>query len=259
MPTVTVLGGSAASAGTGQGCSGLLLTGQSTRLVLDLGPGTLIELRKHADFRTLDGVILSHLHTDHILDIFALRFALAYNPVRPPRRIPLWLPPGGLAFFERAATLFASGEDPSTYFAEPFDLAEFDPDEELAIGEFRISFRPTVHYIPCWAVRVHPTGGPGDLAYTADTGPTAPLASFFEGAEIVVSEASTLEPGPEDETTRGHMTAAESARLASEAGAGTLVLVHIAEERVPERFRVAAQAIFGGAVVVGRPGTTVDW
>ncbi|CAA9542004.1 MAG: hypothetical protein AVDCRST_MAG43-215 [uncultured Thermomicrobiales bacterium] len=259
MPSVTVLGGSAASVGTGQGCSGLLLTGSRTRLVLDLGPNTLLELRKHADFRTLDGIVLSHLHTDHILDIFALRFALAYNPVRPERRIPLWLPPGGLSFFARAAELFSTDADPSTYFSEHFDLAEFVPEGELSIGEFTVSFRPTVHYIPCWAIRVHPDDDSGDLGYTADTGPAAALETFFSGSRVVVAEAAMLAPGTEDRAKRGHMTAAESANLALEAGAETLVLVHIFEEREPERFKEAGRAIFGERVTAGRPGTVVEW
>lgn len=259
MPSVTILGGSAASVGTGQGCSGLLVTGSATRLVLDLGPGTLLELRGHTDFRALDGIILSHLHTDHILDIFALRFALAYNPVRPERKTPLWLPPGGLSFFERAAQLFSSDEDRTTYFPDYFDMAEFEPDGQLSIGEFTVSFHPTVHYIPCWAIRVHSGDDSGDLGYTADTGPSAHLETFFTGARAIVAEAAMLDPGIEDRSQSGHMTATESGRLALDAGAETLVLVHIFEEREPERFRAAARAVFGEKVVVGRPGTVVEW
>lgn len=259
MPSVTVLGGSAASVGTGQGCSGLLISSRSTRLVLDLGPNTLLELRKHTDFRTLDGIVLSHLHTDHILDIFALRFALAYNPVRPDRKTPLWLPPGGRSFFDRAARLFSTEDDPSAYFSDLFELAEFTPDQPLTIGDVTVSFQPTVHYIPCWAMRVHPSDDSGDLSYTADTGPAAALETLFAGSRVVVAEAAMLEAGNEDFATRGHMTAAESARLAADAGATTLVLVHIFEERAPERFGQAARAVFTGDVILGRPGTTVTW
>lgn len=259
MPSVTVLGGSAASVGTGQGCSGLLVSSQAARLVLDLGPDTLLELRKHTDFRTLDGIVLSHLHTDHILDVFALRFALAYNPVRPERKVPLWLPPGGLSFFDRVAQLFSTEDDPSTYFSDLFELAEFDPGQRLTIGDLVVSFQPTVHYIPCWAMRIHPTDDSGDLSYTADTGPAAALETFFGESVVVVAEAAMLEAGKEDFATRGHMTAAESAELATAAGARTLVLVHMFEERDPERFGEAARAVFSGDVIIGHPGTTVTW
>ena len=66
---LTVLGGSAASPNVGMGCAGVLLQTDRTRLVLDLGPGTLQELRRHTDFRTLDAVIVSHMHVDHVLDL----------------------------------------------------------------------------------------------------------------------------------------------------------------------------------------------
>ncbi len=259
MPSVTVLGGSAASVGTGQGCSGLLVSGSATRLVLDLGPGTLLELRKHTDFRDLDGIVLSHVHVDHVLDIFALRFALAYNPVRPERKIPLWLPPGGLQFFANAADLFSTEDDASTYFSEHFDMAEYDPEGQVMVGEFTVTFRPTMHYIPCWAMRVHPEDDSGDFGYTADTGPAAQLETFLDGSRVIVAEAAMLEPGIEDRAKSGHLTASESAQIAGDAGAETFVLVHIFEELEPERFKAAAQAVYSGDVLIGRPGTTVEW
>ena len=66
---LTVLGGSAASPNAGMGCAGLLVQTDRTRLVLDLGPGTLQELRRHTDFRMPDAVIVSHMHVDHVLDL----------------------------------------------------------------------------------------------------------------------------------------------------------------------------------------------
>ncbi len=116
---LTVLGGSAAGPNVGQGCSGYLLDVGSTRLVLDLGPGTLPELRRFADFRTLAGLVVSHLHVDHVLDLVALRFALAYNPVRPPGRLPLWLPPGGQDFLGGVAAALAEPSSPSTNTIRP--------------------------------------------------------------------------------------------------------------------------------------------
>ncbi len=92
---LTILGGSAASPNTGMGGSGLLVESGRTRLVLDLGPGTLQELRRHTDFRTLDAVVISHMHVDHVLDLLSLRHALAYNPIPAPVPVPVYLPPGG--------------------------------------------------------------------------------------------------------------------------------------------------------------------
>jgi len=255
---LTVLGGSAAGPNTGQGCSGYLVETSATRLVLDLGPGTLPELRRHADFRALDAVVVSHLHLDHTLDLGALRFALSYNPVKPRRPTPLWLPPGGRSFLDRFAATFAEPGKDAEFFASVFAIDEYDPGRTLRIGDTELTFAPTVHYVPCWAIRVS-DGAEGDLVYTADTGPAADLRGFVDGAAVVVAEGNWLEPSPEPFEERGHLTAAEAAELAGRAGAGTLVLTHLWEERGFEAYRAQAAATFPGRLELARPGLWIAW
>lgn len=259
MTSLTVLGGSAASVSTGQGCAGFLVTSDETRIVLDLGPGTLQELRKHTDFRTLDALVLSHLHVDHILDVFALRFALSYNPITPKRTIPLWLPPGGLAFFRRAAELFATTEGSDDYFSTVFEAGEYDPEGHLEINTVTLSFHPTVHYIPCWAVRVRPGNGEGDLVYTADYGPSSGLEGFAHDATVLLSESTSPEPAMEDRSRSGHVTVTEAAQMANAAEATTLVLTHMYEENDPEAFRRRAETIFPREILIAKPGLVVEW
>src|SRR5215213_1671056 len=100
---LTILGGSAAGPNPGQACSGYLVEGGTTRVVVDLGPGTFPELRGHVDYRLPDGLMLSHGHLDHFLDIFTLRYALAYDPVAADRRLPRGLPPVRLALLDKLA------------------------------------------------------------------------------------------------------------------------------------------------------------
>lgn len=258
--TLTVLGGSAASVGSGQGCAGYLVSTETTDVVLDLGPGTLQELRKHTDFRALDAVVLSHLHLDHLLDIVALRFSLAYNPVKPGRRTPLWLPPGGLVYFARLGAAL-DADDPDSFFSDVFDPAEYDPGGSIQIGDVIFTFAPTVHFIPCWAIRAHPMGDSGDLVYTADTGPAADLDGFARGARIVIAEATTP-TGAADVTpftARGHLTAVEAAGMARDAGAAILALTHMFEENNPTAALAEAATVFAGEIVHAQPGARVSW
>lgn len=250
---VTVLGGSAAGASPGQGCSGYLVEHAGTRIVLDLGPGTFPELRLHIDYRSLGAVVLSHLHLDHMLDVFTLRYALAYNPVAAPTPIPLWVPPGGRQFLTEAARVFA-GEGSAATFYDVFDINEYDPGDALHIGPLTLRFRPTVHYVPCWAIRVS-TSRDGDLFYTADTGPTADLLPLASGAALVIAEG-TARPGNEEPfAARGHLTPEEAGLLARDAGAHLLLLTHLWAENNPFDALHEADSAFGGPVVLATRGT----
>lgn len=254
---LTVLGGSSASPNTGAGCAGILVETPSTRLVLDLGPGTLAELRRHADFRTLDGVVISHMHLDHVLDLLALRHALTYNPVPAPAPVPVWLPPGGANVFARATAPFDACEEPGV-FAATVRVAEFEPAGPLAIGDVTMTFTRTVHHVPAWAIRLS-TPAAADLGYTGDTGPAANLTRFFAGVGVLVAEATLLDPGDEPANARGSLTAAEAGDLARAAGADVLVLTHMWEELGFAAYRAQAATTFPGQLELARPGLAVEW
>lgn len=259
MNQLTVLGGSAAGIGTDQGCSGYLLDIDGTTIVLDLGPSTLIELRKHTDFRKLDGIVISHLHMDHVLDLFILRFMLKYNPIKPDRKLSLYLPPEGLAFMAKAAELWATdGDDIDTYFTDVFEMIEYDPEQSLTIGSVTITFAPTVHIIPCWAMRVHPADGE-DLVYTADTGSDADLDAFAKDAAVIIADSAATKDAPEEVKRTIHCDAEAVAGLAARADAQHLVLSHQWEELDPMENASIAREAFLGRISIGQPGLTVTW
>jgi ribonuclease BN (tRNA processing enzyme) len=251
---LTILGGSAAGPNPGQGCSGYLVQSGPTRLVVDLGPGTLPELRRHTDFRTIDGVVISHTHLDHVLDLLALRYALAYNPIRPPGPLPLWLPPGGLAFLGRLAAAFSQGPD----FFAVFAASEYDPQSALIVGELAIRFRRTHHFNRCWAMRLT-NSRDGDLFYTADTGPVPDLLDFAFGSAVVVAEAAETGTGARPPAERGHLFPEEAGRLAREVGADLLVLTHLWAELDPFAAIEQAAASFGEQVELAMPGLKIAW
>ena len=255
---LTILGGSAAGGNTGAGCSGYLLNSGESNVVLDLGPGVLPELRKHADFRTLEGIVISHLHLDHTLDLGALRFALAYNPNPPAQPIPLWMPPGGRAFLDAFSTAFRDEPDENDFFTSVFDIAEYDPSGSISVGDVSITFRKTIHYIPCWAMRVHTPGSP-DLLYTADTGPASKLVDFGEGCQVVVAESGTLDGEGESFEERGHLTPQEAGTLAESIGAKTLVLTHLWEEYDFDVYRERAASAFEGELMIAAPGVSMEF
>jgi len=255
---LTVLGGAAAGGNPGQGCSGYLVQANGTSIVLDLGPGTLAQLRLHADFRTLDAIVVSHLHLDHVLDLLALWYALAYNPRPTDRRLPLWLPPGGRSFLTTLASAIHPADTGASVF-DVYDAAEYDPAVDLKVGQMTIRFAPTVHYVPCWAMRVAADDGSRDLVYTADTGPAADLAPFAAEAGVLLTEAAASGEPLEPRESRGHCTAAEAATLATDAKAERLILTHYWAEDDPARMLRSASDGYPGSIVVAKPSMIVEW
>jgi ribonuclease BN (tRNA processing enzyme) len=143
-------------------------------------------------------------------------------------------------------------------FQETVRVAEYDPSRPLEIGDTVISFFATQHYVPAWAMRI---SGPGarDLGYTGDTGPARGLAEFLAGVEVLVAEATLLEPGDIPVDARGSLTAAEAGELASASGAETLVLTHMWEEFDFALYRAQAAGAFPGQIELAAPGVTVSW
>lgn len=253
---LTVLGGSAASPNTGAGCAGFLVQRGAVRIVLDLGPGTLLELRRHADFRALSAVIISHMHVDHMLDLIALRHALAYNPVSPLGRVPVWLPPGGAALLAQVTAPLDRCDDPGT-FTSTINVREYDPEQPLQIGDLEVRFQRTVHIVPAWAMRV--SAAEGDLGYTADGGPTSTWDDLLRGVRVLIAEATLLAPGNRPIAQRGSLTATEAGALAHRSGAPALLLAHLWEELGFAATREQAAAAYPGEIVVARPGVSLEW
>lgn len=253
---LTVLGGSAASPNTGAGCAGFLVQRGDTSIVLDMGPGTLQELRKHEDFRTLSAVIISHMHVDHVLDLIALRHALAYNPVPAPAPVPVWLPPGGADMLAQVTAPFDLCDDPGT-FSSTIRVQEYDMVRPLQVGELEVRFQRTVHILPTWAMRI--SVPEGDLGYTADGGPTSRWDDLLRGVRVLIAEATLIEPGARPITQRGSLTAAEAGELAQRCSAERLVLAHMWEELGFESARQQAASTFSGEIDLAQPGTTLSW
>ena len=75
---VTVLGSGGTFAGPDNACSGYLVRGGGTAVLLDCGPGVLSSLQSHMAPTELDAIVVSHSHPDHWGDLPILRNALHY-------------------------------------------------------------------------------------------------------------------------------------------------------------------------------------
>jgi len=254
---VTVLGSAAAGANAGSGCSGFLARSEGTAVLVDCGPGTVLELKRWIDVRNLDAIIISHMHLDHILDLVTLRAAYRYAPLPFAGRIPLWLPPGGAEILDSLAAPLDLDHHSPLFFDQVFATREYNPIDSLQIGSISIDFAPTQHAMPAWAMRLARAGSDAALGLTSDTGPVTRLAAFLQGVDALVCEATLLETD-DSPMERGHLTAQEAGRLAATCQTKRLILTHTWDELSPDRLLREAMTAFNGPVELAWPGMEIS-
>lgn len=255
--SVTSLGGAAAWPNPGQGCSAYLVRDGDTTVLLDCGPDTLHVLRSQTDFTSLTGIVISHFHADHTLDLVPFRYGLVHGPFAVSRRIPLWLPPGGHDFLQGFARALDVGNDgPDQFWSEVFDVQEYEIGREHTVADMSFSTTPTQHFIPCNAIRVTISDGKA-IVYTADTGAVDPLVPFAKDADLLISEATVRDHGDVPPDERGHLTPQDAADLATRAGVKALVITHLWAERTDDEVLKAASG-FSGPITVAKPGLIID-
>lgn len=243
---VIVLGASGTFPAPGSACSGFLLRSGGRDVWLDAGPGTFANLQRHADYHALRGVVLTHVHLDHVLDVYPLYYALRYAPGSPgPLGIEVHGPAGAGEYLAGMVT----GGDFDGYLA--FRTAAAG--QEAEIGGFRFRFARTRHPVETLAVRVEAERRV--FAYTADTGFSEAVVDLARGADVLVAEASFQEPVADMGDV--HMTAEEAGETAARAGVGRLVLTHIPPGLDPEVSRALASRRFGGEISLAADGLKI--
>lgn len=231
-------------------CSGYLVRSDTTTLLMDCGTGVFERLRNLARPESLTGIILTHLHFDHWADLIPFRYYLRLDPtVRGPARPPLYLPPGGLATIEQVVAPIDPTEG---FFADTYEVTEYDPRSRLQIGDIAISFHRTRHPIEAYALRLE--AGDRALTFSADTGWEPSVAEFARGSQLFLCESAF---GSGESGGEMHLTAAETGRLATLGAVESLVLTHMTEGEA-ERAVSAAQTEFGGPISHATPGKVFD-
>jgi ribonuclease BN (tRNA processing enzyme) len=260
---ITVLGKSPSWQDAGGACSGYLIETEATKALLDCGNGVFGKLRERIDYTELDGVIISHLHADHFLDLVPYSYALTYAPRQQPVPVHTWegtdqparprliAPPDAREIFRRVVGAWGNDD----LIESAFRIEEYAPGDQVEIGDIRASFHPVPHFVETFAVRIS-AGGSGEVVYSADTRPGDEIVDAARGADLLIIEGTL--PRPERTGIRGHLTPEEAGEHAREAGAKRVVITHISDELGDEWARKEAERGFGGPVEIAHEGATYE-
>ena len=201
---LTVLGcfGPYPAAG-GHATSGYLLKENGSRLILDMGAGTLTRLLQHTDISSIDAVYISHLHFDHTSDLLPLRYLLDDLGV--------------------TLNVITHREDSPWYdtlFSHPrFNIISADENTAVKAGNLSLSFYKMKHPAENYAVKIK---GEKTFFYTGDTVYCDALVPAAAGSDMILADCCKHADfkGP-------HMTCADAIRLCKETGS-PLIATHLA-------------------------------
>ena len=239
--TVTVIGSAGTHASADRVCSSYLLTYGDDNLVLDLGAGALHNLSKAISVSAISGIIISHMHPDHFLDLYGLQYALRFHP-ESPGPIPVY----GPAPLE--STIAALLPDESMQrMGEQMEFRPLEHGSQAELGPFEIELFSMNHPEPCLGSRV--TIGDTVVAFTGDTAPTPATTPLARDADLFICDSSWLEsqrPVPPDV----HNTGLEAGRAATAAAVRRLLITHVSPYNDPQEVAAEAATTYDGEIIV---------
>ncbi|MBA4494426.1 MBL fold metallo-hydrolase [Paenactinomyces guangxiensis] len=242
----TVLGCHSPFPGPGGATPGYLLEAGGKRILIDCGSGVLAQLGKMISPWDLDGVILSHLHHDHISDFFVLQYAImtAMKLKKRTSPLPVWAPEKPGHWYSKLS------------FGNYIEKHIIKEGLTVDVGDLlNIRFYRTDHGIPCYAMNI--TDGTHSILYGADSGVNTNWELMTDSPDLFICEATYLDqdlpPGP-----TGHLSAKQAARAANRIQTKQLLLTHFFPGYEPEQIQQEAETVFAGKCRIAASGLQID-
>lgn len=248
MPLTVHLLGSGSSYNTGRRLTtALAIEADSDVVVVDCGSNTARALAAAGlPLDRVQGLILTHEHPDHTVSfpLFMQQLWLAGRN----RALPVHGPAPALDVARRLW-----GQYDTSGWDDLFDVTYHDVALEAGAAldmsvSVQIVAAPTQHSVPGIGLRMATPDG-SVFAYSSDTAPAPAIVDLAHNADLLIHEATGEHSG--------HSSGADAGRVASEANASRLVLVHLPGTAAhAEHVATEARKYFDGPVTAGRDGAT---
>ena len=187
---------------------------------MDVGPGVVAQLLRRNTPDELDAVVISHMHTDHCLDLVTLRYSYPWIDVAK-KRLTVIVPPGSTGQLAEMAL----GAGYANFFDKSFIFVEHDGKRPIEIGNLRLEPEETQHYVRTWGFRIAATRhrrGPGqdpDLLGRCRPVRRAAAPGRRRRAVPVRGRAALAQEDDPEPQSRGHLLPSEAARHGARRGA----------------------------------------
>jgi len=240
MARLIILGSGAALPDASRDNTYMVVEGRESSLLIDCAGSPLHKLQTvGVDLDTLDALIVTHHHPDHIYGVPVLLLGLwLYGRQRP---FHIFGPPRSVAALASIMDLLEWQDWPGMMPVVFHQVEMSEGYRVLESSEFEIVTAPVKHHVPTIAVKVVSRGSGRTIVYSSDTEPCDALARLAQGGDILIHESTG--------NYAGHSTPAQAGAMARRCGVGKLVLIHFkALDCGLDGLRRAAEAEFDGPV-----------
>jgi ribonuclease Z len=220
------------------GHTSILVVEGESRLLLDAGEGAAKALYLYGGgLKGLSGVVVTHLHGDHVLGLPTILMLARHEGVVGMRILTHKALLGSLDFLLKVLGVGYEGVA---------ELVGVEAGSEERVGPFTLRFIEARHTTPALSVRVD--AGGKCVVYSGDTSYNPELAELARGCSVLIHEAAGHDPSAR---LHGHSTVEDAVRVAVEARVEKLVLAHYYVEapflrQIPAEYKLEVALAYPG-------------
>ncbi len=250
---VLVLGSGGTAPWRDRACSSFLVDGS---ILVDAGPGSFLNFRRFCGATNgIVGVVITHMHGDHVFDLPALLWGMAADGRN--NDLVIYGPKGiGKALEILFSEEYSSEFMPKNFVKFRVSVNEIEPGDTFNLGKYYFKTAPGIHPVKDISYRIE--AGNSVACFSGDTAYSKDLIALSSGADLLVHESSFFEGEEGLAASFGHSTSAQAGDVAKRAGVKFLLLSHITPRLSGSEERLKVEAEKNGVTAsVARDGMDV--
>ena len=229
--------------------SGYLVFINHKPILLDAGPGTIARMAAQGvNYQDLEYVIISHLHSDHVLDLLMLLQAYNATPGWTRSEKLTIIGCKGIDYFLESQFHLFEGTKPETY---PLQIYEMNT-ETIHFDGWSLTSALTMHTSTSLAFRI--SSEDKSIFYSGDASNPENLIELSREADLMLCECSF----PVGWENPDHLSPDRIGMLAKKSDAKRVVLTHRYPQSIQEDVISQVKTYYDGRVIGAIDGWSVD-